>query len=131
MYTRQFFHYGPIGLFHLTITEHLIQSGQCLARYGDHHQPADGKMCIRDRLLLSAHTAITLSVSKFSASVTSTTTGRYPPKCSVNKLPFTKTLLFPRDVYKRQEGYVGGSGNTGFVFNSDISCLGTAELSVF
>ena len=37
-----FFHYGPIGLFHLTITEHLIQSGQCLARFGEHHQPADG-----------------------------------------------------------------------------------------
>ena len=36
------FHYRPIGLFHLTVTEHLIQSGQCLARFGKHHQSADG-----------------------------------------------------------------------------------------
>ena len=36
-----FFHYGPIGLFHLTITEHLIQSGQCLARFGEQDRSAD------------------------------------------------------------------------------------------
>ena len=33
--------------------------------------------------------------------------------------------------FGREEGDVSGSGNTGFVFNSDISCLGTAKLSVF
>ena len=33
--------------------------------------------------------------------------------------------------FGREEGDVSGSGNTGFVFNSDISLFGTAELSVF
>ena len=35
------------------------------------------------------------------------------------------------NAYAKYSSIVGGSGNTGFVFNSDISCLGTAELSVF